>query len=312
MTSNLPRIQPGTNVYDRDGDKVGDVSETGSNYVLVRQGWLFTNDIYIPLSAIEGVDDDSIRLNVTKDQVATMGWDAMPADEATTTTYGTTSASVTDVDYTTTSTIRDATAQTDYAAAQTRTRDVESTEEVAIPVVEEELRVGKREVESGGVRVSTHVEEIPVNEQVTLRDEEVHLERRPVDRPASEADMAAVWNGTFEVREHDEQAVVSKEARIVEEVVIEKEVAQRIETVQDTVRRTEVDVQEIPGQQRTTGYSGTTGTATSTSGSTMSSATDEGAIERGASGLGNVVERGTGVDLDRDGDVGRRDPRNNI
>ena len=125
--------------------------------------------------------------------------------------------------------------------------------EAVIPIVEEELQVGKRAVEGGGVRVTQHVEETPVNTDVTLRDETVHLDRRPADRPASAADMARVWNGTFEMREHDEQAVVSKAARVVEEVVIEKDVEQRTETIQDSVRRTEVDVQEIPGQQRTTG-----------------------------------------------------------
>ncbi len=183
--------------------------------------------------------------------------------------------------------------------------------EAVIPIVEEELVVGKRAVESGGVRVSTRVEETPVNEQVTLRDEEIQVTRVPVDRPIDPATGSvdeAFMPVSFEMQERDEVAVVDKQARVVEEVVIEKDVAQRTETVQDTVRRTDVDVQEVSGQQRTPGYTRTTGGVTSTASGT----TDEGAIERGASGLGNAVERGAGVDLDRDGDVGRRDPRNNI
>ena len=40
MAAELQRIQQGSNVYSSDGDKVGDVSEVGRNYVLVQKGWL--------------------------------------------------------------------------------------------------------------------------------------------------------------------------------------------------------------------------------------------------------------------------------
>jgi uncharacterized protein (TIGR02271 family) len=186
---------------------------------------------------------------------------------------------------------------------------------IRVPVVEEELRIGKRAVERGGVRVYQRVVETPVQEQVTLRDETVRVERRPVDRPVTEADLAAVREGTVEIREHDEQAVVSKQARIVEEVVVKKEAHERVETVQETVRRTNVDVQEIPGQTRTTGVANMSSTTTgSTVGSsaTMSRGANEGRVEGGASRLENAAERLTQTDLNRDGDVGQRDPRNNV
>src|SRR5215217_653171 len=66
-------------------------------------------------------------------------------------------------------------------------------EEERIPIVEEELRVGKREVERGGARVRSYIRETPVTEQVTLREEHVEVERRPVDRPVtgSTADATA-------------------------------------------------------------------------------------------------------------------------
>jgi len=304
-------------------------------------------------------------------------------------------------DYTTTS--------TDF---QTGTRDISTDQgEIAIPVVEEEIRVGKREIESGGVRVETRVEATPVNEQVTLREETVTIERRPVDQPVDAATLTdAFREGTFEVREHDEQAVVQKEARIVEEIVVGKQVEQRTETIQDTVRRTDVDVQQIQGETRSTGFTETsrvsssdvtgsstgfgstvssTGTGSTLSGSGTvdsgrseweesskagttggtiagaatgaaigavggpvgsviggiagavtgagvgaagdaageaasdaatgeddatyrSGSTGEGAIEGGLSRTGNAVERGTGLDLDRDGDTGQRDTRNNF
>jgi len=126
------------------------------------------------------------------------------------------------------------------AAAASTTRQGEE----AIPVIEEELHVGKRQVSRGGVRVVSHVTERPVEEQVGLREEHVHVERRPVDRPLTGADVNdAFRERTIEATETAEEAVVAKEARVVEEVVVNKDVAERTETVRDTVRRTDVDVE---------------------------------------------------------------------
>jgi stress response protein YsnF len=95
------------------------------------------------------------------------------------------------------------------------------------------------------VRIHTSVEERPVEETVRLRDEEVNVERRTVDRPVSGAEAEAAFReGDIELEETHEEAVVSKEARVVEEVVVDKDVREREEVVRDTVRRTEVDVEE--------------------------------------------------------------------
>jgi uncharacterized protein (TIGR02271 family) len=119
--------------------------------------------------------------------------------------------------------------------------------EQVLPVVEEELKVGKREVERGGVRVYTHVSEEPVEQQVTLREEHAHVERRPANRPATTADLQAFQEGSIEVRERREEAVVSKEARVVEEVVVGKHTTERTETIRDRVRRTDVEVDQRDG-----------------------------------------------------------------
>ena len=126
--------------------------------------------------------------------------------------------------------------------------------EARIPVVEEQLQVGKREVERGGVRVESRVTETPVEQNVNLREERVHVERHAVDRPVADADKA-FREGTLEVTERAEEAVVAKEARVVEEVVVNKEVGERTETVRDTVRRTDVDVREV-GTDRARGAKG--------------------------------------------------------
>jgi uncharacterized protein (TIGR02271 family) len=116
-----------------------------------------------------------------------------------------------------------------------------------IEIVEEDIKVGKRAVQEGGVRVRSYVREVPVEEEVRLRSEEVHVERRPVNRPATAADLEHFKEGTVEMTEMHEEAVISKEARVVEEVNIRKDVDERVERVQDTVRRTEVEVEKIPG-----------------------------------------------------------------
>jgi len=126
------------------------------------------------------------------------------------------------------------------------------TDSTVIPVVEEELLVGKREVQRGGVRVYTRVVETPVQEQVVLREEHARVERHPVDRPISEAEVDALRDQSIEVRETAEEPVVAKTARVVEEVRIGKEASERTEHVTDTVRRTEVEVDQIPGQETTT------------------------------------------------------------
>jgi uncharacterized protein (TIGR02271 family) len=105
--------------------------------------------------------------------------------------------------------------------------------------------VGTRQVQRGGVRLYTRVTERPVEETVRLRDETVHVERRPVDRPATEADVAAAHERTIEVTETDEEAVIAKQARVVEELVVSKDVQEQTETVRDTVRRTEVEVEQL-------------------------------------------------------------------
>ena len=79
-----------------------------------------------------------------------------------------------------------------------------------------------------------------------LREETVTVERRPVDRPATDADFAAAGKDVIEMTETAEEAVISKRARVVEEVVVQKEVTERTETVRGIERHTDVDVQREP------------------------------------------------------------------
>jgi uncharacterized protein (TIGR02271 family) len=118
--------------------------------------------------------------------------------------------------------------------------------EERIPLAEEQVVVGKREVGRGYVRVRSYVVETPVEERVTLHQERVDIERRPVDRPMEPGDEA-FRERVIEATETSEEAVVSKEARVREEVVVRKEAEERTETVHDTVRRTEVEIEDERG-----------------------------------------------------------------
>ena len=121
----------------------------------------------------------------------------------------------------------------------------------AIPVIQEELKVGKRQVERGGVRIFQRMVETPVNESVALREEHVNVERHAVNRPVNPADLNAFQENTIELRETAEEAIIEKTARVVEEVVVGKEVTQRQQQISDTVRHTEVDVQQLTGDDDT-------------------------------------------------------------
>lgn len=112
-----------------------------------------------------------------------------------------------------------------------------------IPVVQEEVAIGKRMVEGGAIRVSTRVIKDDVSEDVTLRKEHVTVDRRALDRNLTPAEAdALLTDTTIEVVEREEEAVVDKRAVVKEEVVISKDADTRVERVEETVRRTEVDI----------------------------------------------------------------------
>ena len=134
-----------------------------------------------------------------------------------------------------------------------------ASETGAMQLAEETLAVGKRAVGGATTRVRRFVVETPVQEQVSLRDESVTLERHPVtdSRPVGTGDFT---DKVLEMTEMSEQAVVSKTARVVEEVNLRKDVSDRVETVKDTLRRDEVEIEKVPGE---TTPAGTTAPASS-------------------------------------------------
>lgn len=134
----------------------------------------------------------------------------------------------------------------------TTTQDLTPDTDQTIKVIQENLEVGKREVQTGGVRVRSRIVERPVEESLRLREERVTIQRTPVNRPATDADLNAFQEGQIELTEHAEVPVVSKTANVVEEISVGKEVNERVETIRDTVRSTDVDVENLDTTGTTT------------------------------------------------------------
>ncbi|MBJ3783087.1 YsnF/AvaK domain-containing protein [Devosia sediminis] len=128
-------------------------------------------------------------------------------------------------------------------SSEATSRTLEEGSSESIPVVDERLVVGKRDVNLGRVRVRSYVREEPVSADINLHNENVTIERRSVDRPLGDADIAFT-DRVIEAEEHAEEAVVGKEARVVEEISLRKEGTDRTETVSDTVRKTEVEIED--------------------------------------------------------------------
>jgi stress response protein YsnF len=115
-----------------------------------------------------------------------------------------------------------------------------------LDVVEQKVNIGKREVARGGVRIRTFVAERPVHEEVQLRDERIDVTRERVDEPISQGSADSTFTeDEFVVTARGEEAVVGKETRVVERVHVGKTVDTRTESIDETERRRDVEVERL-------------------------------------------------------------------
>jgi uncharacterized protein (TIGR02271 family) len=122
-------------------------------------------------------------------------------------------------------------------------------EEEVLRLAEEELNVGKRQIDDGMTRVRRFVIETPVEAQVTLHEEHAQIIRRAITDPSSISDVD--WGDrTIEVRETAEEPVINKSCHITEEVVIRREATDNVRTVKDKVRKQQVEVDRVTGTGR--------------------------------------------------------------
>jgi stress response protein YsnF len=122
----------------------------------------------------------------------------------------------------------------------------EDLERESLAVIQEQVNVGKREVEQGGVRLRAFVTEHPVEQTVQLREEHVEVTREPVNEPVPIAnDPSTFTEEEYVVTATSEVPVVEKQARVVERVSVEKNAETRTETIEETERRRDVEVENL-------------------------------------------------------------------
>jgi len=241
-------IDHGYDVFAADGEKVGDVQDVQSHYLTVSKGFFFPSERHVPVSAIADVRGEQVYLTVNKNQLDSQNWDTVPAAP----TYSDTSSTgYTDVDRT---------RGTDTMVGEQTTTS--AGEDVRIPLMEEQLEVGKHEVRRGLVRVHKRVQSEQQSVNVPLREETVHVERHAVSGEyAGNVPTNAFQEQDIEIELRGEEADVSKRAVVREEVEIDKDVVERNQTVTETVRREDVHVHDA---DTTVGMTDTTDTTNTT------------------------------------------------
>lgn len=151
----------------------------------------------------------------------------------------------------------------------------DESEEEVLRLAEEQLEVGKRLVSEGSTRVRRYTVTDEVSEQISLREQHADIFRRSINEPAHVGDVD--WSEkTVEVAETHEQPVINKTAQVKEEVVVRTDANERVETVSDTVRRQEVDIDHTAPETLASDVA-TTGTDTTDLNTTGRSATGLGA-----------------------------------
>lgn len=206
-STNVDHIQNGWSAYDAKGENMGNAIEVGRGYVLVQKGLFFPKDLYIPLSAVTSVDDANTQffVDVTKENVESLGWDSAPADAA-------------------------------WNASEA------TSDSFTVPVREERIQAEKHSRDAGEVTVGKRVVEQQQEFDVPVTHEEIKVTRRRVDRPADADDTVVDDGETIRVPLRAEDVDVRKDTRVVEEVEISKRPVTETKRVSETVRREEIDV----------------------------------------------------------------------
>lgn len=283
-TTSQWQFMEGDEVFGSDGDKIGEIAAADETYIVVKKGWLFPSDHYIPRSAISTYEDGNIYLAVTKDQALNQEWgqnmgtsltddvrDSVPTptigsadsyqvnqvvgEDELTGTYNETSAPPIGSTIDSGSTMGAAT--TTGGAFSTETTGTTGTTSTA-------GSMGRRTLEAGDhVAVPVHEEELVVGKREREAGEveitkEVVTEMRTVEVPVTEERVRVEWRaasgegvdpnafegGTIEIPISTEEIVVGKQTKVVGELEITKDAVQRTEQVTDSVRREEVHVED--------------------------------------------------------------------
>jgi uncharacterized protein (TIGR02271 family) len=121
-------------------------------------------------------------------------------------------------------------------------RGISEEEARRLVLSEEELAIGKRDVEAGEALISKRVETEHVREDVGLRREEAIVERRPVTDDMAASGVTIGENEEIRIPLHAEEAVVEKRVVPKEELVVRKRETVDHETVEADLRRERAEV----------------------------------------------------------------------
>jgi len=254
------KLREGAAVMDATGETIGNAAgyDMQEGYLVVSGGTLFAESVRVPLSAIRDTGASGLYLSGGKDKLlreygAASAASASGAASAAGPVTG--AAAPTGAAGTLQPGGVQAAPQASAVDAAATGGSADAAGEIRVPVYEEDLVVGTRVEETGRVHLHKEVVQEQESIPVTVRHEEVTVERVPVTGPASAADLTdAFREETIEVPVMGEEAIVGKQAHVVEEVRLHKDVTQEQETVSDTVRKERVIVEGVA--------EGTTGTGT--------------------------------------------------
>src|SRR5215217_2961422 len=238
----------GYTVVDQRGEKIGKVDDLfldesdQPEYIGVKMGFLGTRSTLIPWEAVSSTDDERRSITVATDKEAAKNGPTFDDDREITpefeeevySYYGLSRSASTEESgayesyYDETASATDASATTDE-------------DELRVKRSEEELAAGTREREAGQLKVRKRVRTDRETIEVPTRHEEVSVERVPTSGEATEAEIG---DDEVVVPVTEEEVVVGKRPVVKEEVRVRKDVVEDTETIEEDVRREEIEVED--------------------------------------------------------------------
>jgi len=255
---NQVTLQNGMDVYGSDDAKLGTVHEVRDDYFVVEKGFFFPKDYYIPMSAIEGVDQNNrVYLNVTKDVAFDQDWDVEPLAEGAIGAYPVTDQARVWSAGSETEAVGAVVGSQGIAEMRGQSSEVidpnyvaasdqvaSGAEATRVPVYEEEITPVKRTVDRGAVRIEKELVTEERTVTVPVTEERVRVTQVDTNEALGTDVGNAFQEGVIEVPLRGEEVDLQKTARKTGEVVVEKEAVQRDEQVGGTIRREEVRVDD--------------------------------------------------------------------
>src|SRR5215207_4686050 len=232
-------------VYDPAGQKIGKVDDLfvdqsdEPEYIGVKMGFLGTRSTLIPWDAVSTTDDEGRAITVDIDKNKAKNGPTFDDDREITPEFEEEVYSYYGLSRSTSN--EESGAYESYDEAATDVGATTDEDELSVKRTEEELAAGTRERKAGQLKVRKRVRTDRETIEVPTRHEEVSVERVPASGEATEAEIG---EDEVVVPVTEEEVVVGKRPVVKEEVRVRKDVVQDTETVEEDVRREEIEVED--------------------------------------------------------------------